>query len=104
MKYLSLLFGLAICKSKDRYIIPAPLQEYDDKSYLFANTVAIVLFSALFLSVIISIRAVAKSITAEFEMAEKLALKKKKEGEVVSIKRKEMELTPIKSESDDASD
>ena len=69
----------------ERYIIPAPLPD-PDKSYLFANTVAIVMSSAVVISIIVSIIAVAQSIAAERKRIDELALLRAKQ----SIQEKEL--------------
>ena len=61
----------------DDYVIPVPAPD-KNKSYLIANTVAITLFSGLFLSVIVSIYTVSKSIAKEQKKAEEKLRKKEK--------------------------
>ena len=61
----------------DDYIIPVPVPD-KNKSYLIANTVAITLFSGLFLSVMVSIFAVAKSVVAEQKVSEERFQRKAK--------------------------
>ena len=64
----------------DNYIIPVPAPD-KDKSYLFANTVAIMLFSGLFISVIVSFIAVAKSIVADQKTMEEKSQRKARKAE-----------------------
>ena len=61
----------------DEYIIPVPVPD-KNKSYLIANTVAITLFSGLFLSVMVSIFAAAKSVVAEQKVSEERLQRKAK--------------------------
>ena len=85
----------------DDYVIPVPVPD-KNKSYLIANTVAITLFSGLFLSVIVSIYTVSKSIVVEQKKAEE-RLKKKEKLEETKRMSEVKELVKDGSESEGSS-
>ena len=85
----------------DDYIIPVPVPD-KNKSYLIANTVAITLFSGLFLSVIVSIIAVAKSIVEDQKILEEKLQRKAKKAEAMQMSTAK-ELMRDESDSDESS-